>query len=277
MGGFTYERNKSILGKDYRSTYLGVFGLDQVSSSTLAAPLTFNYDGTVQTWTVPATGTYIIEAYGGAGGDGSNYSSTGAPYTGGPGGYAKGTISLTIGQVLYIVPGAKGLGNYTGSARSFNGGGAPGNNLYPAGQGGGASHVAFTQSGELVNITSSNVIIVGGGGGGGGNCSLGGGGGGTTGVQQPTSTQYANRIAGQGGSQSAGGGPNGFGSYGLGAQNWGQNLAGGGGGGWYGGGGGDNSTGGGGGSGYVNTTYLSNTVLTQSVNVNAGYIVISSP
>lgn len=275
---FKYERNKSYVGKNYVSTNSGIFMLPQVSTSfSLASPLIFNYTGYIQTWTVPGNATFLLEVWGGAGGDGSNYSNTGAPYTGGAGGYAKGLITLTMNTVLYIGVGAKGSSNYTGTSGSYNGGGSPGNGSYPAGQGGGATHICFNQADILRNLTQSNVIIVAGGGGGGGNCSLGGGGGGTNGLQPSTSTQYSGRIGGTGGSQSAGGGNMGYGGFGYGAGNWGQNLAGGGGGGWYGGGGGDNSTGGGGGSGYVNTSYLSSTVLTDSVNTGDGYVKISTP
>lgn len=238
-------------------------------------PLTFSYTGTVQTWVVPAFGSYKIEAYGAAGGGGSNFDNTGAPYYGGAGGYSSGIITLSGGQTLYIVVGALGLSNYTGSARSFNGGGAPGNTSYPAGQGGGATHVAINQGLELYATLSSNVIIVAGGGGGGGNCSIGGDGGGTTGIQPASWTQFYSRIAGGGGTQSSGGTSGG--EYGRGGSGWGQNLAGGGGGGWYGGGGGDNSTGGGGGSGYLNTSLLTNTSMSSGLNLNNGYVIITKP
>lgn len=70
----------------------------------------------IQSWTVPTTGTYLIEAYGaqGASGDSS--------YVGGLGAYMSGEFSLTAGDVLYILVGQEGSGQSSGS----NGGGGGG-------------------------------------------------------------------------------------------------------------------------------------------------------
>ncbi len=90
----------------------------------------------IQEWTVPTTGTYIIEAWGGQGyaGDPS--------WVGGKGAYATGEFSLTAGDVLYIVVGQRG----TGGANSGGGGGgsfvvdSSGAALVVAGGGGGTRH-----------------------------------------------------------------------------------------------------------------------------------------
>jgi hypothetical protein len=242
---------------------------DFYGKSNYIPPTYFSYYGSTQTYTAPRTGSYKLEAWGARGGDGSNYSSTGLPYTGGNGGYAVATISLSENDILYICCGQQGGSGVITTSYTFNGGAPPGNGNYAAGQGGGATHIAFS-NGVLTNVSQSQVIIVAGGGGGGGNCSLGGGGGGTNGETKPTSTQFGNRTPGAGGTQTAGGVKNGI--YGKGGTAGGQNLAGGGGGGWYGGGGGANSTGGGGGSGRINSSYhtLTNSSMQTGIWNGAG-------
>ena len=177
---------------------------------------------------------------------------------GGVGGYSSRTITITSPTTLNVVVGGKGgdgVNNATAPG-GYNGGGN-GNILYAptcGGGGGGASHIAITAG--ILNSLSGNqaaVLIVGGAGGGGGNQSIGGHGGGLNGVQPANNTQFANRTAGGGGSQtgagvcSTGGSGAAFGQGGT----TNQNFGGGGGGGWYGGCTGENSTGGGGGSGYI--------------------------
>ena len=203
----------------------------------------FTYKGQVDTWTVPCNGTYQLEVWGSQGGT----SNSAAP--GGKGGYSYGNISLNKDQSLYIVVG--GI--------PYNGGGAPGpnngNQYSGATYGGGATHIATTNHGELKNYSSyqSDVIIVAGGGGGSvhqvylGSEFIGGTGGGTTGGTN-------NNNSAQGGSQTNGGwGCGNNGTFGQGATGKGSC---GGGGGWYGGGGACDYYGGGGGSGYLNTSLL---------------------
>jgi len=224
----------------------------QVDSYTSLLPtVTFSYTGAYQTWTVPGTTTYTIEVWGAQGGDAGWYSYKHATGIGGKGGYAKGEKSLKKDDVLYIYVGGQGassVGVRVASrsatyAGGWNGGGT--GNQYGMTGGGGATDVRF--GGNLY----PNRIIVAGGGGGAGNSqnstvrSNGGAGGGTSGIQMPSSTQFHNRTAGKGGTQSSGNSP------GLGANSLGNNLRGGGGGGYWGGRVGDNSTGGGGGSGYI--------------------------
>ena len=237
------------------------------------APVEFVYTGAGQTYVTPGAGIYEFKLYGGRGGDGSNYSNQGLGI-GGKGGYATGRIELEYNVTIYIYCGAAGGSTYTGSAYTFNGGAPPGNASYPAGQGGGATHIAINDDVELYQATPSNVIMVAGGGGGGGNGSKGGDGGGLTGQTPASSTQYSSRTAGNGGTQTAGGSTGGiFGRGGI----AGQNLAGGGGGGWYGGGGGANSTGAGGGSGRFNTTNftITNTTFTSGAWNDSGKVIIT--
>ena len=64
-------------------------------------PNIFNYTGGIQTYTVPVTGVYKLEAYGAQGGC---YNSSG----GGLGGYSVGYKTLNAGQILYICVGGQG-------------------------------------------------------------------------------------------------------------------------------------------------------------------------
>lgn len=218
--------------------------------------MNFDYTGSVQTATL-APGRYKLECWGAEGGDGTNYSSTGLPYTGGKGGYSSGILNIIDSGTLYIVCGSAGS-TVANTSNTYNGGGGSGNTNYQAGSGGGATHIGLKE-GLLTTFSSdytSKLLLVAGGGGGGGNCSIGGAGGGISGVQPKTSTQYESRTSGIAGTQTSGY------LFGQGQGGNGQNYAGGGGGGFYGGGQGDNSTGGGGGSGYINTSLLTNCTTT---------------
>jgi PKD repeat protein len=206
---------------------------------------TFNYTGSVQTWTVPACVNLVqIECYGAQGGpgDGGTFADDG-----GYGGYAKGNLSVSPGQVLYIYVGEKPA-SATNGPGGWNGGGGDGQY---GGGGGGASDVRT--NGQTLN----NRVIVGGGGGGGNSGSpdhgfggAGGGNAGSPGINGPGN----GACPGQGGTQSAGGaagcGGGAAGSFGQGGSSQGAYHVGGGGGGWY-GGGSAYAVGGGGGSGYI--------------------------
>jgi hypothetical protein len=115
--------------------------------------VTFNYTGSLQTFTVPScVSSVTIEAYGAQGGNAS-YNNT---PPGGLGAYIKGTFSVSPGQVLNILVGQKGQ-NGTGGCGDLNGGGGGGSFVW-----------------DPTNTT--NPLIVAGGGGGSGSCgySIGG-------------------------------------------------------------------------------------------------------
>ena len=214
---------------------------------------TFAYTGSSQTWQVPTGITQVqIECWG----------AEGATSVSGKGGYAKGNLTVTPGQTLYIYVGQAGvLASGSGmqfTTTTFNGGGrgTTYNATTGGGSGGGASDVRTTTA------LSTRIIVAGGGGSGypgNGGDPKGGDGGGTTGSNGVDYPGYSG-SAGQGGTQSAGGYRGQLnsggstiafsGALGQGGDSPSNNYGGGGGGGYYGGGGGDN-TAGGGGSSYI--------------------------
>jgi len=248
---------KTIAGNSL--TYQGVASSAISNASTVSSSTggtggstvaTFSYTGAQQTWTVPAGVTSVqIECWGAEGGTSAS----------GKGGYAKGTLAVTPGQILYIYVGQAGaLGAGSGlqfAPITFNGGGrgTTYNGTEGGGSGGGASDVRTSTA------LSTRVIVAGGGGGGylysGAGNPAGGDGGGASGNNGTNYPGYPN-SAGYGGTQSAGGlggsisTPASPGSLGAGGNSPTTNYGGGGGGGYYGGGGGDN-TAAGGGSSYI--------------------------
>jgi hypothetical protein len=162
-----------------KKNYAITFGILMAVQILTAQTTTFNFTGSVQTFTVPpCVGSIQIEVSG-ARGQGGN---------GGNGGYSKGLLSVIPGQVYNV---------YVGGQNGYNGGGngwanSPRN-------GGGASDVRFG------GTALANRIIVAGGGGsssGDGNYTGGTGGGGTA---------SGNYCGGGGGSGYSGsGGPGGL-------------------------------------------------------------------
>jgi len=200
---------------------------------------TYNYTGSVQTFTAPTNGTYTLEAWGAQGG---NDPSNPNAIFGGRGGYAKGDVYLTAGQTIQVYVGQQGSGCLNSSWRSTGGGGA----------------TDFRLTGGNWNDNAgllSRILVAGGGGGRHGNnyegvAYVGNDGGGTT---APNFT--ANGVNVVGSTQNGGGSSNNTnvaGSFGFsnptpysntcsaggwnggarGSDNW---ANGGGGGGWYGG------------------------------------------
>ena len=233
----------------------------------------FDYTGDVQTFIAPKTGAYKLEVWGAQGGSG------GAGVHGGYGGYSVGTINLNQGDTLYVCVGGKGGGSATSdtSVVGYNGGGEA-NYGGSRGNGGGATHIAFT-TGTLntLSATPSNVIIVAGGGGGAGSYGAGdegdgGSGGGYFGghgLFNGSTTGDSYSYTGSGGTQSAGGATVNYpdtqpdGLFGKGADRYDDSYWGGsgGGGGFYGGGASTNNAGAGGGSGYINTSLLTDACM----------------
>lgn len=166
----------------------------------------FSYTGSVQTFTAPVDGEYTLEVGGAQGGGESDLE-------GGKGGKSTGKVTLKKGETIYLYVGQSGSNNYGTASGTYNGGGAAGGVFGTAG--GGATHIAKTQRGELKNYANhkEDVLIVAGGGGGASadynkNKSTGGYGGGTTGSQGgqfPSGAAYYMDVRAGGGSQTSGG------------------------------------------------------------------------
>lgn len=254
---------------------------------------TFNYNGSVQTWTVPPCVTQATFRVWAASGGGS---STGGNGQSGRGGYTEGVLQVTPGEVYYVYVGQQGgvSSTSTPTFNAFNGGGF-GNGLtssFQAAGGGGASDIRF--GGQTL---ADRILISGGGGGGHINYDSnrrGGAGGGLTGGNGGSNNGV--NAGGTGGTQSAGGvggqyggqaGSLGQGGNGVGdpVGGGGPCCAGGGGGGYYGGGGGNHSGAGGGSSyasghpGSIPATHVSgkiftNTVMQQGIQHGNGQVII---
>lgn len=166
----------------------------------------FSYTGSVQTFTAPVDGEYTLEVGGAQGGGESDLE-------GGKGGKSTGKVTLKKGETIYLYVGQSGSNNYGTASGTYNGGGAAGGVFGVAG--GGATHIAKTQRGELKNYADhkEDVLIVAGGGGGASadynkNKSTGGYGGGTTGSQGgqfPSGAAYYMDVRAGEGSQTSGG------------------------------------------------------------------------
>ena len=148
----------------------------------------FAYNGSVQTWKAPSTGSYDLEVWGAEGGGRVSDS-------GGKGGYAKGRITVTAGTTIYIVVGGKGgsVSAWQGVpgpvSGGYNGGGDGGKGVEGysgSGGGGGATHMAYSsfvisKSGTQSYAGTNYIIVAGGGGGRGHGVTTAGNGGGTSG------------------------------------------------------------------------------------------------
>jgi hypothetical protein len=148
---------------------------------------TFNYTGSDQSWTVPASVTSATFYLIGAGGGGGR-----ASFGGGGGGYATGTYAVTPGQVLNVIVGEGGGGVAAGAVSGLPGAYTP---LTYGGGGrggsyGGASALWYSSGGgrsaiRLPNATTDLATAAGGGGGSYSQCGFGGGG--TSGLPIPAS------------------------------------------------------------------------------------------
>ena len=88
------------------------------SARASAQSSTFNYTGSVQSYTAPVTGTYAINMAGGSGGASGPYQT----HSGGTGGRVQCSLSLTAGQVLSINVAKMGTGGTGGFNSSASGG-----------------------------------------------------------------------------------------------------------------------------------------------------------
>lgn len=129
----------------------------------MATTETFSYTGAEQTWTVPlGVDTITLECWGAGGGD--------AQAIGDPGGYSKGTLSVTPGETLYLYVGGRaddggngGAGGWPSGADGVTATNTDGSASRTSGGGGGSSDVR--QGGN----TTGDIVILAGGGGGAGN------------------------------------------------------------------------------------------------------------
>ena len=199
------------------STALAANKIYNIKKTIYPVPATFDFTGAVQTYSVPASGWYTIQAYGAEGGKSfTNLEDGDGKNNGGKGGYSSISYYLTKGQALSIYCGGIG-GDATraasgGGAAGWNGGGAGGNGYASTytggGGGGGATYVATTDLGLISStnalytgdfVTNPGLILVAGGGGGGAynSCTAGAGGGnncnlGTRASDGKTSDSYMN-------------------------------------------------------------------------------------
>lgn len=215
---------------------------------------TFNYTGSLQTWTIPhCVSSITITAYGAAGGA-SNYQNLG-PYPGGSGAEIIGTFTVVPGNVLDIMVGQKGLIDNEGSGGggSFIWNTSNFNSLMIAAGGGGGSYSTETGgAGSSDSIPTAGAGYdggsaaggVGGNGGSGGPCVTYGAGGGGTGwfSNGDTGSSCGGYSGGAGGSSPLNGGAGGV--YNV-VNSCAKSATGG-----YGGGGASTCYGAGGGSGY---------------------------
>src|SRR3954449_8544563 len=105
--------------KRYLLAGVSLLALAVASSSTEAAPVTFNYTGAVVPFIVPTSGEYRIIAYGAQGGGGGLNSGAG-----GKGAEIGGDFILAEGEKLLIAVGGQAhSGGQSGSAVSGSGGG----------------------------------------------------------------------------------------------------------------------------------------------------------
>ncbi len=260
---------------------IGAIGATTRSVIVVAAPdpVQFSYTGAVQTYTIPLDGTYKLEVWGGSGGLVSGFTYQGVP---GLGGYSKGEITLTSGQVLNIYVGGQGTNRTNASAENTPGGWNGGGDghcgswcgTYGGSGGGGATDI------RLGGTALANRIIVAGGGGGGygtgsSSCvSYGGSAGGLNGLDGQNNCTNA---PGKGGTQSAGGSGTNLisGTIGIGGSANSSSCGAGGGAGYYGGSSGYiscNSSGGGGGSSFIGTLTNSQTLENNNSGNGRAYI-----
>ena len=157
-----------------------------------ATQQTFEYTGSIQTFTAPYTGIYELKVWGAQGGNRTHMNNAFA--AGGLGGYATCRTHLTVGETVYVYVGGQGGtvasdNNLPAGAGGWNGGGAGGNgasNHSGSAGGGGATHISKVNNQIIGNgcnfLGNTNYIIVAGGGGGAGhNVTTAGAGGGTAG------------------------------------------------------------------------------------------------
>jgi hypothetical protein len=132
-------------------TVLSILGL--VALPPLLSADSFDYTGSLQTYTVAQTGVYQIAAYGGARGSG-NYGVA----AGGLGAEIGGDFALTAGQVVNIYVGQQGDngGRFGGGGGCDFGGGYSGGDGSTGGYGGGSYLDASVLAGTQILISGAS-------------------------------------------------------------------------------------------------------------------------
>lgn len=254
---FTTGGANGRLGPSYSSLVAAYSSASWASNTAF-----FNATNGVQLWTVPATGTYRIQAAGAQGGGG-----------GGLGARIRGDFTLTEGQKLRIVVGQAG-GGTAGGGGSYvvNETGNTNAAIYVIAGGGGGKGGA---SGGTNSTSNANGSVNNGNGGIADNSSWNGPTGGGFFTSGQVSAGGPRGNPGDGFLQGSAGGPggNGEGGFGGGGSGGADSIAGGGGGGGYSGGSGgpDGSTGQGAGS-YPNGANQLNEAAVHSGN---GFVTIT--
>ncbi|MBQ6449513.1 hypothetical protein IJJ08_01250 [bacterium] len=132
---------------------------------------TFDYTGDYQTFTAPATGTYVVELWGASGGKGIYRYATNS--FGGSGAFVSGNVHLVANQKYYVYVGEQGTDQITFNVNvdgGWNGGGLGQNdhdNDDAGGAGGGATDIR-TINGDFseTNSLRGRLMVAAGGGGG---------------------------------------------------------------------------------------------------------------
>ena len=116
----------------------------------------------------PRTGYYLIEIWGGHGGDQFDTGDNGGTGYGGENGYIYGVAKINYGQTMYYTVGGSGE-NARIAVKSIAGanGGGSADGLYPGSGGGYSAFAVDTTTINATTINSGNVLFIAGGGGGG--------------------------------------------------------------------------------------------------------------
>lgn len=265
-------KNKRKIETFFKLTFFFVFLLTNVfifpTQVQAETKVTFTTAGN-EAWQVPSGVTSITVKMWGAGAGGSDAS------TGGAGGFAQATFTVTPLEQLTVYVGGRSTGSV--SAATGRGGGGysavtrgaiaadQSTTLIQAGGGGGAGSNAGGSGGAGGGSSGANGTATGNGDFGDGGTQLGGGAGGAGGGAGPDGVAGSANQGGTGGAGGGGGGgTNGGGGGGIND----TKGAGGGGGGYFGGGGGENGNGGGGtgGGGGGGSSFVNCGTCTGKVN-----------
>lgn len=122
----------------------------------------FNYQGTDQTFIVPADVEQIEVKVWGAGGGGSNYQSRYS--TGGAGGFVSGFLDVSAGETYTVMVGQGGVSDNNATRGPIYGFGGERTAHYYGSFGGGLSGL-FTGSATITETSQSRAILIAGGGG----------------------------------------------------------------------------------------------------------------